>query len=107
MASPVALCRRALAAAAGVRASAPSSAPARQLYVKVHGAGGNASGAGERLQSKNELDGLEKMLAKRKRFIKPHLQRQLNAKGAVYNKAKGERIRLVEELMLDRKICPF
>jgi hypothetical protein len=33
--------------------------------------------------------------------------RQKKAKDAVFNRAKRERIRVVEELMLDRRLCPF
>lgn len=74
----------------------------RSLFVKVHGP--NASRDLERLQLKVDASGIERRLSSRKRFIKPHLVRQQNIKNAVYTKAKNERIKLVEEMMLDRSI---
>ncbi len=89
------------------RLAAPRAlaAPARTLYVRVTGA--SPSAAMEKLNAKVAAEGRERLAAARKRYVKPHLQRQLDAKGAVYNKAKRERVRVVEELMLDRKVCPF
>lgn len=40
-------------------------------------------------------------------FVKPTLQRQLNADAAVYNRAKRLRNRLVEEFVADPALCPF
>ena len=74
----------------------------RFFYVKVHGP--NASKDLERLQLKVDASGIERQLSSRKRFVKPHLVRQQNIKNAVYTKAKNERIKLVEEMMLDRTI---
>lgn len=54
----------------------------------------------DKLATKSELDGLEKQLMKRRRYIKKHLERQQNARDAVYNKAKQQRLKLVEELLL-------
>lgn len=41
------------------------------------------------------------------RYIKPHLARQRNAKDAVFNAAKRQRVKLVEEMLLDPRMCPF
>jgi hypothetical protein len=76
----------------------------RNLYVKVYG---SPSSALEKLSSKSEQEGLERRANARKRFIKPHLERQRAVSDALYNKSKRERIRLVEELVLSRKLVPF
>ena len=78
--------------------------PYRSLFVKVYG---SPSSALERLSTKSEQEGLEKRANARKRFIKPHLERQRAVSDALYNKSKRERIRLVEELVLSRKLVPF
>jgi len=91
-------------AAAAAAAGAARAAPARALFVRVTG---NPAAALERLQAKAEQEGLERMLAARRRFVKPHLARQRSASDALYNRSKRERIRLVEELVLDRKLVPF
>ena len=61
----------------------------------------------DKLQAKSDLEGLERMTATRCRFVKPHLARQRAVSDAIYNRAKRERIRLVEEMVLDRKLVPF
>jgi hypothetical protein len=79
-------------------------APSRALFVRVTG---NAGAALDRLQAKSELEGLERAAAARRRFVKPHLARQRSASDARYNRSKRERIRLVEEMVLDRRLVPF
>jgi hypothetical protein len=39
--------------------------------------------------------------------MKPHLVRQRNQKDAIYNGAKRQRVKLVEEMLLDPRMCPF
>ncbi len=78
--------------------------PSRSFYVKVSR---NASRDLERLQAKVTASGLERLLTSRKRFVKPCLERQKAARDSVYNRAKRERARLVEEMMLDKTKCPF
>ena len=89
---------------AGAGGALGGGAPARALYVKVTG---NAGAALDRLQAKSELEGLERAAAARRRFVKPHLARQRSASDARYNRSKRERIRLVEEMVLDRRLVPF
>jgi hypothetical protein len=91
-------------AGAGAGGALGGGAPARALYVKVTG---NAGAALDRLQAKSELEGLERAAAARRRFVKPHLARQRSASDARYNRSKRERIRLVEEMVLDRRLVPF
>ncbi len=119
--APSAAAAAAAAAAAGFRGASPalcslgSCAPAsvlglslsRSFFVRVRGVGGGASRDLDRLQGKVEGSGQERALQRRRRFVKPHLERQRNAKEAVFNKAKRERIRLVEEMMLDRRVAGF
>ena len=47
------------------------------------------------------------LLSYLQRFVKPTLQRQLNANAAVYNRAKRLKNRLVEEFVADPALCPF
>jgi hypothetical protein len=83
--------------AAIVRGTISAAPLSRTLYVR---ASSNPSSALEKLTAKAELEGIEKRLTQRRRYVKPHLQRQLNARNAIYNKAKQQRIKLVEELLL-------
>jgi len=92
------------ASASASATSARGGAPARALFVRVTG---NAGAALDRLQAKSELEGLERAAAARRRFVKPHLARQRSASDARYNRSKRERIRLVEEMVLDRRLVPF
>ena len=75
--------------------------------LSVIAGAGNAGAALDRLQAKSELEGLERAVAARRRFVKPHLARQRSASDAQYNRSKRERIRLVEEMVLDRRLVPF
>ena len=118
-ASRLAPAARAAAVAAPSASSAPSASASASLslpglaqalsrslslFVRVHGSPGAAL---ERLQAKSEQEGVERSAAARRRYVKPHLARQKAASDAQYNKAKRERVRLVEELVLDRKLVPF
>jgi len=91
-------------ASASLLGLAPASSRSLSLFVRVHGSPGAAL---ERLQAKSEQEGVERSAAARRRYVKPHLARQKAASDALYNKAKRERVRLVEELVLDRKLVPF
>ena len=84
-------------------AASPFAQPIRRNFFVRVSYPSNASRDFERLQSKFEASGWERVLKERSRYMKPHLVRQKNAKDAVYNRAKRERIRIVEELLLDRK----
>ncbi len=97
--------RRIPSSSSSAAAASAAASATRTFYVRVHGS--NPSRDFERLQGKLEASGLERALKERKRYVKPHLVRQKKAKDAVFNRAKRERIRVVEELMLDRKLCPF
>jgi 2'-5' RNA ligase len=101
----LAAARASRAGAAGPARASAWGVQSRSFFVRAHGS--NVTRDFERLQSKLEASGLERTLKERKRYVKPHLVRQKKAKDAVFNRAKRERIRVVEELMLDRRLCPF
>lgn len=96
---------RAASAAAGVaRASAAVGASVRSLFVRVAASPGQAL---RKLAAKRAREGLDGEARKRRRYIKPTLERSAAAKRKPYLAAKTLRQELVEEALLDRKLVPF
>ena len=91
-------------------ARAPSSAPAPARFSGVFARASSGGGpilALERVRAKASLEGTERLLKRQRAYVKPTLARQKNVRDAAYNTVKRQRARLVEELVLQRKLWPW